>query len=357
MSRMTLWARVARIGVAALVATHLGCAVPKQGLDAVGDPPKPVHAVVETRVTTDSAVDADDPALWADARDVSRALLFGTDKSDGLYVHDLDGSVRAFFPDGPLNNVDLRDGFAVDGRARVLVAASDRRQFGIRAYLLDPETLSVERYGFIATDIGEPYGFCLGRMGDRIYAIIGNKDGVLQQVRIDATTQGPVGTVVRTLQLGSQTEGCAVDDDARHLYVGEEDVGVWRFDFHPEASIEPLAVARVDNHRIRADVEGLALLQDGKEKYLIVSSQGDSTFPVYRIAGSRHEYVGRFTVVAGDRIDAVTETDGVSAWSGPIGRYPNGLIAMHDDEDEPHAGQQNYKLVDWRDVKQALGLP
>src|SRR5690606_12508820 len=162
---------------------------------------------------------------------------------------------------------------------------------------------------------------------------------------------------VRTLQLGSQTEGCAVDDDARHLYVGEEDVGVWRFDFHPEAGIEPLAVARVDNHRIRADVEGLALLQDGKEKYLIVSSQGDSTFPVYRIAGSRHEYVGRFTVVAGDRIDAVTETDDVSAWSGPIGRYPNGLIAMHDEEDEPHAGQQNFILVDWRDVKQALGLP
>lgn len=353
---MTLWARVARIGVAALVATHLGCAVPKQGLDAVGDPPKPVHAVVETRVTTDSAVDADDPALWADARDPARALLFATDKSDGLYVHDLDGSVRAFFPDGPLNNVDLRSDFEVDGKKRVLVAASDRRQFGIRLYLLDPDTLATERYGFIPTDIGEPYGFCVGRVGELIYAIVGNKQGELLQVRIEATAQGPVGTVVRTLSVGSQPEGCVVDDEAQYLYLGEEDVGVWRFDLDPGAEAEPIEVARVDNHRLKADVEGLALLQDGAEKYLIVSSQGDSTFPVFRIAGSRYEYVGRFAVVAGARIDAVTETDGVSAWSGPIGRYPNGLIAMHDDEDAPHAGQQNYKLVDWRDVKQALGL-
>lgn len=53
-------------------------------------------------MTTDPAVDADDPVLWADRGDPSRALWIGTDKSDGLYVHSLDGTVRQFFPDGPL---------------------------------------------------------------------------------------------------------------------------------------------------------------------------------------------------------------------------------------------------------------
>lgn len=56
-------------------------------------------------------------------------------------------------------------------------------------------------------------------------------------------------------------------------------------------------------------------------------------------------------------IDGVTSTDGIDAWSGPIGSYPEGLLAVHDDRDEPLRGQQNYKLVDWRDVKRALRLP
>ena len=349
--------RVGAAGASTLgLALLAACTALNQGVRAPGDPAKPVTAVMETMVTTDSAVDADDPELWADARDPSRALLFGTDKSNGLYVHNLDGSVRQFFPDGPLNNVDLRDGFTVAGKSYVLVAASDRRALGIRTYLLDPDTLETKPYGLIETDIGEPYGLCLGRRGGHTYAVINNKEGVILQVRIEASESGPVGHVERRLVVATQPEGCVVDDEAQHLYVGEEDVAVWRFDFAPESSSDPVAVARVDNWRITADVEGLALLNDAGRKYLIVSSQGDSTFPIFRI-DDRYDYVGRFAVVDGKNIDGVTGTDGLSAWSGPIGPYPQGALAMHDDEDAPKRGQQNYKLVDWRDVKRALGLP
>ena len=63
-----------------------------QGVLALGDPARPVMAAVETVVTTDPAVDADDPALWADPANPARAVMFGTDKSDGLYVFNLDGA-------------------------------------------------------------------------------------------------------------------------------------------------------------------------------------------------------------------------------------------------------------------------
>ena len=111
-----------------------------QGILALGDPAKPVRAAVETVVTTDAAVDADDPAFWADPADPSRAVMFGTDKTDGLYVHNLDGTVRQFLPSGPVNNVDLRTGFTVQGREQVLVAASNDRVGGngINVYLFDP---------------------------------------------------------------------------------------------------------------------------------------------------------------------------------------------------------------------------
>ena len=57
-----------------------------------------------------------------------------------------------------------------------------------------------------------------------------------------------------------------------------------------------------------------------------------------------------------NRLDGVTATDGLDAWSGPIGQFPAGVIAFHDDQDKPDPGQQNYKMVDWRDIRQALDL-
>src|SRR3546814_3652741 len=87
--------------------------------------------------------------------------------------------------------------------------------------------------------------------------------------------------------------------------------------------------------------------------YLIASSQGDATYPVWQVEVDNYAYKGRFAVEGG-AIDPVTGTDGLSAWSGPIGPFPEGALAMHDTDDG--AGQQNFKLVDWRQVRRALGL-
>ncbi|GAA0731459.1 phytase [Sphingomonas japonica] len=344
--------------IASLLATLLaGCApTPLDPPWRLGEAPPIVNASVETFVTTDPTVDADDPALWADPADPSRAVMFGTDKTDGLYVHNLDGSVRQFLPSGPLNNVDTRPGFVIDGRPQLLVAATNDGRLGINLYLFDPATLETRDWGFVPTDMGEPYGSCMGKLGDEYLLIANNKLGDIKQWRLRAGASGPEVTMMGIRKLGGQLEGCVVDDMAGVLYVGEEDVGVWRFPLDPAQGTQAMPVAKVDGVRITADVEGMTILQDGANRYLIVSSQGDSTFNIFRIAQGSETYVGRFAVDDSAAIDRVTATDGVDAFSGPIGPFPEGAVAMHDDRDG--AGpQQNFKIVDWRDIRAALKLP
>lgn len=327
-----------------------------------------IAAAVETRVADNPTVDADDPVLWADRADPARALWIGTDKSKGLYVHDLAGKVLQFFPDGPMNNVDLR-AITVAGRPMVLVAAAERARFGIMTWLLDPATLRLERWGFLPTDraFGEPYGFCMAQFGGETLLIPNNKAGAIHAYAVTAGPDGPAMTLRHRWKLGTQTEGCVADDRTGDLYVGEEDVGIWRMSL-AEPGRPPQPVARVGDGMLVADVEGLTLMRDGPSTYLVASSQGDSAFAVWRIDTAGYAPVGRFRV-GGGSIDPVTQTDGLDAWSGPIAGYPGGAIAIHDHCDgdgpaDPPAAvcnsdtkQQNYKLVDWRDVKAALRLP
>lgn len=337
--------------------------------EAKGPPAmRAVPARAETFVPDNPAVDADDPVLWADPEDPSRALLIGTDKSKGLYVHALDGRMLQFFPAGPLNNVDLRSGVMLGGVPRILVAAAERDRFGIALWTLDPAALRLTPAGFLATPstFGEPYGFCMGQWAGETFLIPNNKEGEVLAFRVTDGRSGPGMALAHRWKLGSQTEGCVVDDATGTLLVGEEDVGIWRLSLaSPEAS--PVLLAPVDGTRLVADVEGLTLMRDAGRTFLVASSQGDSAYAVWELAPGADRYVGRFRI-AGGAIDPVTQTDGLDAWSGPIGPFPQGAIAVHDHCDSPTASdpasevcdsdekQQNYKLIDWRDVKAALGL-
>ena len=130
--------------------------------------------------------------------------------------------------------------------------------------------------------------------------------------------------------------------------------GVWRYSLDPAAGDTRSALAAADGKRLVADVEGVTLIRDGAATYVVVSSQGDSAFAVWRVDGPAPDYRGRFRVTASGPIDAVTGTDGLDAFSGPIGPYREGLIAVQDDIDT--GGTQNFKLVDWTAVKRALVL-
>lgn len=299
---------------------------------------------------------ADDPAIWRNAANPAGSLIIGTDKKAGIYVYDLSGKVMDFNDAGKVNNVDLRDGVSIGGQNGILVVASDRNDLDnakFALFALDGNTAKLRRLGTVGAGTGEAYGVCLYRDATDLYAFIIMKGGLINQVKLDVSGAAPTGQIVRTMKLATQSEGCVVDEATGRLYVAEEDVGLWRFDGAPTGSTTPIKIAHADGKNIVADAEGVALADDPKAgRVVIVSSQGDNAYSVYRT--SDDSYVGRFRIGEGG-VGATEETDGIDVNVGDFGpAYPGGLFIAQDGFNA--AGAQNFKLVAWDDVKAALGL-
>jgi 3-phytase len=296
---------------------------------------------------------ADDPAIWRNPSDPAASLIVGTDKKAGLHVYDLTGKDRFFIDAGRVNNVDLKD----MGAAGIIVAASDRndpRNARLALFRLDPATARLTSIGTVPVGPGEAYGVCLYRSAGKLHAFNVIKDGTIRQVELDLTGAAPTGRIVRTMKLATQSEGCVADERTHRLYVAEEDVGLWRFDARADGATTPVAMAKADGARLVADVEGVTLAPegDGDGGYLIVSSQGDHAYAVYRL--SDDSFVGRFRITPG-QFGATEETDGIDFHPGDFGPdYPGGLFVAQDGYNPPHA--QNFKFVAWADIKAALGL-
>jgi 3-phytase len=307
-------------------------------------------------VGTANADAADDPAIWRNVAAPAASLIVGTDKKAGLYVYGLDGKVRDFLNAGRVNNVDLKDGVAINGQAGVLLVASDRTDVAsakLALFRLDTATARLTALGKVDGGAGEAYGICMGRDHTGLYAFIVLKDGTINQVALDASGAIPTGRIVRSMKLGTQSEGCAVDDRTHILYVAEEDVGLWRFDARAGGSTAPVKIAAADGRNIVADAEGVAIAPIGeKDGYVLVSSQGDNAYAVYKI--SDDSYAGRFRVIDG-AVGGSEETDGIELMLGDFGPdYPGGLFVAQDGHNA--AAAQNFKLVAWDDVAKALGL-
>jgi len=305
---------------------------------------------------------ADDPAIWVNRDDPGASLIIGTDKKRGLNVYRLDGTLRQALPVGRMNNVDLREGFELGGREVVIVAASDRDRNSIALFAFtpgQPDLLDVAD-GVIATGLNEIYGLCMYRSqgSGKFYVFVNDKDGRYQQHELLVSRSGDrVSTrIVREFRTTGQPEGCVADDELGWLYVGEEAAGFYRVGAAPEAPAELILVDRVGTGRLVADVEGLAIYrQTGDDGYLVVSSQGDDAYAVYRRLPP-NEYVGRFRIGDGP-IDGVSSTDGleVTSESLPI-PYERGLLVVQDGSNTAPQAPQNFKLVPWSEVQRALGL-
>lgn len=345
------------------IVTFCGCVATEQDVPvavriANATPAVTVTARGETTpVGTSNADAADDPAIWRNAANPAQSLIVGTDKKAGLYVYGLDGKTRDFLDAGRVNNVDLKDGVAIGSVNGILVAASDRNditQAKVALFRLDPATAKLTALGKVDGGSGEAYGICLGRDESGLSAFIVLKDGTINQIAIDASGATPTGTIVRTMKLGTQAEGCAVDDRTHILYVAEEDVGLWRFDARAGGSTAPTKIAAADGKNLVMDAEGVAIAPAAeKDGYVIVSSQGDNAYVLYRL--SDDAYVGRFRIVDGV-IGGAEETDGIELMLGDFGpNYPGGLFIAQDGHNA--AAAQNFKLVAWDDIVKALGLP
>jgi 3-phytase len=230
-----------------------------------------------------------------------------------------------------------------------LVTAGDRERNEILAYRLDPVTRTLVDVAARPIEPGlDVYGSCMyrSRATGNVYVIVTSEDGAVEQWRLFADRQGLVeGVRVRRFDVGSQTEGCVADDALGRLYLGEENRGIWRYQAEPwGGSRRTLVDSTGRGGHLDADVEGLTILAGPRGTgYLIASSQGDSTFAVYRREG-RNSYVGRFRIVGRGRVDAVEGTDGIDGVAAPLGpRFPSGLLVVQDGDNDD--GNQNFKLI------------
>ena len=336
-----------------------------QPLTAAISPTFPiVHPVIETEPVASAADAADDPAIWANPADPAASWVIGTDKQGGLHVYDMRGKSRHFAADGKMNNVDLRAGYRLDGRDIVLVTASDRTHKSIAIYALDTASgaLSNIADGVQPTGLSDPYGQCMYRSKNgRTYVFISDPGGLVRQWELLPTRAGKVrARQVRDIKFGSQTEGCVVDDAAGALYVAEEDIGLWRVTADPVKSAKPVAVDTVaGNPKLKDDMEGIGLYDLGVGRgYLIVSSQGNNSYAVYRREGD-NAYLGSFSVMADPAkgIDGISETDGLDVSSANLGPgFEHGAMIAQDGRNMLPVENQNFKFVSWSEIAKALNL-
>jgi 3-phytase len=316
-----------------------------------------VPAFRETAAVASGDDAADDPAIWTDRAQPAQSRVIATDKKGGLYVFDLSGKAVQFVPAGLVNNVDLRDGFPFAEGAAPIVIASDRDDQSLAVFRFDTAARQLDpvQKAAVPTGFDEVYGICLYKTpSGAFHAVATSKGGRVKQWRLAATGSGIAATQVREFDLGSITEGCVADDTNGILYLAQEDVALWRVPADPAAGSVPVAVDRVGPH-LADDIEGVALYArpDGSG-YLVVSSQGNSTYAVYERGGS-NAYVGSFAIGKGDRADAVTGTDGIDVSAADFGPdFPGGLFVAQDDENSDPAETQNFKLVPFAPIEAAI---
>ena len=330
--------------------------------------------VVQSTVTTGpchSAGDAcDDSAIWIHPSDPAQTVIIGDDKNGGMVVWNLAGEEIQFI-DGStnMNNVDVRYNFPLVGTFSTgqapppvaLVGVTNETDAGVTLYTVNPYSSPAGKLehanGTLASStlpLGKElvYGGCMYySQPTGTYSFFANwKDGTVKQMELTGGFSAS-GKVVRTFDVGGQVEGCVADDVHQGFYIGEEDVGIWRYGAEPTAGDSRTQVDRVGSATgLKADVEGLTLYykSDGSG-YLIASAQSvgpDARNVVYERTGT-NTWVGTF------RVQDADETDGMDVTNLPLGPgFPHGVFVTHDASPTP----SRHRLTPFERIAAALNL-
>jgi 3-phytase len=319
-----------------------------------------VSATVETPPVPHAGDAADDPAVWANTNDPASSAVVATDKLGGLLVYDMAGNQLQYLAVGKVNNVDVRPtagttgGLTLSGRPVVLAVAGNRSNNTIRVYELDPVTRQLRDVAARTITPGITlYGSCLYRSAatGRLSVFVTSKTGQVEQWELFDNGASKVDAArVRSFTVGSQIEGCVADDELGSLYIGEELVGIWKYGAEPTSGTARTSVATGSSAGpLVPQVEGLSIAYGPNGTgYLVASSQGNSSYAVYRREGA-NDFVKAFRVVAGGAIDGAEGTDGLDVSTAPLGpNFPFGALVVQDGSND--SGNQNFKFVPWERV-------
>ena len=298
----------------------------------------------------DGMDDADDPAIWIHPQDRSRSLVFLSDKARGIYVVDLQGSpVQHVDFDTRVNNIDVRADVPWDGGVLHAVAGNLRDVGKLALLRINPDWRQGQAVQVLCdaassgNDISpDSYGFALYRRpGDGALFVFDKSDGSgdVRQWRIAPEAGGVRTTLVRTLDDidMERAEGFVADDVHGDVYLAEEGAGIHRYRADPDDAVQTRTAFFATGDGIEGDREGLALYAcaDGGG-YLVLSSQGNSTFKVY---DRRSQALVRTFRAVGTH-----GTDGLDVTAASVPGLAHGFLVIHD---EPGA---RYLVYDWSDV-------
>jgi len=278
---------------------------------------------------------ADGAAIVRNPDSPADSVVITTSKAvgGGLYVLDLAGHILSSNLDGAANSVDWRDLTGVTGwDDRLLVATVDRDNNRLRYYWLNRTTKLLTAAGWTALGY-EPYGSCLLLTEGAVSMVVTDRgsddfgDHTIRWYPLSRTGDTvTAGSVSRTITADGVMEGLAGDDQTGAIYVSREDHGLYRYD---PGSSTPATIDTVAGNLV-ADVEDVALARRG-QTWLVVSSQGDSSFHLY--ADGDHRQRITLTRPGGG---AITGTDGLDWTLDPLGpTWPNGLLVVHDSSLDP----------------------
>jgi myo-inositol-hexaphosphate 3-phosphohydrolase len=346
---------------------------------------------------TDQRADADDPAIYVNSTNTEKSLVLTSVKNAGLRVYDLSGNLLQEVNPGGIryNNIDLQYGFKLGGQSVDIAVASDRGNDHLAIFKINPNATPDGKYLENITDSGigtlfqavpfaapysvssrSAYGLALYRspITNDYYVFTSRRQtGDVAQFKLIDKGNGKIGYErVREFtipspadpKLSAQTEGMVVDQETGFLYIGQEDVGIWKFQAEPNSSNTGKLIDKVKalgGSNLTNDVEGLTIYY-GKNGtgYLLASSQGDNTFAAYTREGNNN-FLGRFAVGNNGAIDSVQESDGADVVNVPLGaNFPFGLFVTQDGNNDPakiangENVNSNFKFVPWENVANAF---
>ncbi len=314
--------------------------------------PLEVHALYETPPATTPSDVMDDPAIWVNKSHPHKSLILTTHKREpngGLYIYNLQGKLTQQILVGPLNNVDLRANFPHKGKEIGIAVASHTGNKKLAFFSIDPRDGVTKLIDYSPNTFEKkPYGVCLSKKGNDFYAIVTFSKGGAEKWQF-WSDHGQIQTKkIRSYPIKTQAEGCVVDELDDRLFLAEEDKEIWAF---KEGQPDEI-VAKVGEHDLQDDLEGLTLYDN---RYLIVSSQGNSTYGVFA-AQPPYTYLGTFAITPSKSHEGTEETDGIDVTSANLGGpFSEGLFVAHDNRSSKGGGS-NFKLVPWSEIREKLML-
>jgi len=343
-----------------LAQTKAGWQTPALHWQAGTKPPRTLPIVLprmQTEPVAQLGDAADDPAIWVHPLDATQSRILGTNKKQGMLVYDLQGRQTQFLASGRLNNVDLRQDVRFGDERFDLALATQRDESAMVLYTIDAKGTLLEA-ARLPTTLDDIYGTCVVRTPEGgMDAFVNAKDGRYEHYQITRSNGKFGARLARSFKVATQPEGCVADERSGLLFVGEEDRGLWVTSARTDQPATLKMVMPVGDW-LHADIEGMGIYHGAGKSYLVVSSQGNSSYvvldaaPPFKVRGAF-----RIGFDAARGIDGASETDGLDVSSANFGGpYTRGMLVVHDGFKRMPDAAQNYKAVAWDDIAKALKL-